>query len=53
MASTQRLTSAGAKIYQLLLPLHALDVFTSGEYLKRLFPEHAAAQKPFRDEDFL
>jgi dTDP-4-amino-4,6-dideoxygalactose transaminase len=33
-------------------PLHALDVFTSGEYLKRLLPEHAAAQKPFRDEDF-
>ena len=33
-------------------PLHALDLFKNGEYLKRLPPEHAAEQKPYLDEDF-
>ena len=33
-------------------PLHALDLFKNGEYLKRLLPEHAAEQKPYLDEDF-
>ena len=33
-------------------PVHALSLFTTGEYLKRLLPEHAAEHKPYQDADF-
>lgn len=33
-------------------PVHALALFKSGEYLKRLLPEHAAEHKPYQDKDF-
>ena len=33
-------------------PLHALALFTSGEYRKRLLPGHAEEHLPFQDTDF-
>ena len=33
-------------------PLHALALFTSGEYRKRLLPEHAAEYPDYQDADF-
>lgn len=33
-------------------PLHALALFSSGEYRKRLLPVHAAEQPPYQDDDF-